>query len=239
MPLLNTPAGHEHAVRVRLAHDPLERRRRVHPGADRPDDALVAEFGERGERLADRRVEVVVRVVHEHDVHPVEAEPLEALLERPEHAVAAEVPYPPQPGVLLERGISLARVPPQQPPDLGGEHELVARAPAQRVADAALGHPGAVVRRGVEEAHAELPRGVARRARPRVTDWREQPAERPRAEAEACDRHAGGAELALFERPHRRQRRGSARVVSRPASAHSGPCGNRYRAIDSRRISEL
>ena len=73
------PPGEQHAVDVGLAHEPGWDRALVHPDADGSDDALVAPVGEHGVGLADRLVGVVVRVVDEHHVDPVEAESLQRL----------------------------------------------------------------------------------------------------------------------------------------------------------------
>ncbi len=48
------------------------------PGADRADDAFVAPAPQRGIRLVDRLVHVVVGIVDVDDVDAVETEPLEA-----------------------------------------------------------------------------------------------------------------------------------------------------------------
>ncbi|MCY1509251.1 hypothetical protein D9M68_435890 [compost metagenome] len=45
----------------------------------------------------------------------------------------------------------------EEPADLGGEHEFVARLVAQEVADAALGKPEAVIGCHIEIAHTRLP----------------------------------------------------------------------------------
>ena len=73
--------GDQHAVQVAALHAPGERGRGVHPGADGPDHALGPEPGQGRVGFAGRLLQVVVGVVDEHDVHPVEPEPLQALLQ--------------------------------------------------------------------------------------------------------------------------------------------------------------
>ena len=80
------PGQQEH-VEVALAGEPGEHRRLVHPGADRPDDPLLAQPVERRVRAVDGRLPVIVRVVDVRDVDALQAEALEALLDRPADAV--------------------------------------------------------------------------------------------------------------------------------------------------------
>src|SRR5438445_682541 len=76
------------------------------------------------------------------------------------------------------------RVRPQEPADLRGEDELVARPPRERPPEPPLRESVAVERCGVEEANAALPRAVNRRERRLVVDRLEQPAERRGPEAD-------------------------------------------------------
>ena len=80
-------AGDEHAVDVGLAHEAAEHLGLVHAGADRADDALLAQPCERGKGAGKRLLIVVVRVVDEGDVDAVEAESSEALVERTQRCV--------------------------------------------------------------------------------------------------------------------------------------------------------
>ena len=83
--------GEQDAVGSGLGDDSGEAARVAHSRADRPDDPFVAELRESGQRLRDRLVEVIVGVVDEHEVDPVETEAFEAFLERTADAVSAEV----------------------------------------------------------------------------------------------------------------------------------------------------
>ena len=88
------PAGHQHHVDVRVGDEPGEHLRLVHAGADRADDAGRAQLLQRRVGLAERLLGVVVRVVDERDVDPVEAEPGQARLQAARDAVGAEVEPP-------------------------------------------------------------------------------------------------------------------------------------------------
>ena len=83
--------GEEHRVHVGFADEAGEHLRLVHAGSDGPDHALLAEPGEGRVRPVKRGLPVVVRVVDQGDVDPVEPEPLQALLDRPPDAVSGVV----------------------------------------------------------------------------------------------------------------------------------------------------
>src|SRR5437667_1191315 len=100
--------GDEEDVEVALASEPGQHRGLVHPGTDRPDDAVLAQSVESWIRLSDRRLPVVVRVVEEEDVDPVEPEPPEALLDRSQDPVPAEVEDDAKPRVLGPIGAATA-----------------------------------------------------------------------------------------------------------------------------------
>ena len=129
--------GEQEDVHVGLAGEPREHRRLVHAGADRPDHALGAEPLEGRPRPVDRGLPVVVRVVDERDVDPVEAEPLEALLERAADAVGGVVEDESDgPGADVERVVAAvealavdvgvvggSRLVADEPADLGRQDE--------------------------------------------------------------------------------------------------------------------
>ena len=89
-------SGHEHAVQVRPGDEPGQRRRGVHPDADRADHAGRAEPGQRRVGRIQRLRHEVVRVVDERDVHPVQPEPPQAVFQAPAHPVRAVVAHPGQ-----------------------------------------------------------------------------------------------------------------------------------------------
>ena len=65
------PARHEEAVEVPFPCEARQHLPLVHPRADRADDALRPQIGQRGVRLADRLLPVVVGIVDQHDVEAV------------------------------------------------------------------------------------------------------------------------------------------------------------------------
>ena len=83
--------GEEDGVHVGLADEAGEHLRLVHAGPDGPDRALLAEPGEGRVRPVERGPPVVVRVMDQRDVDPVEPEPLHALLDRPPDAAGGVV----------------------------------------------------------------------------------------------------------------------------------------------------
>ncbi len=94
-----------------------------------PDDPLVAQLGQRRVGLGDGLVAVVVRVVDQHDVDPVEAEPLQALLQRPPYAVGEKS--------QTRRRWRARRTPRVGGPARAGGHEQAADLGGQHVAVAA------------------------------------------------------------------------------------------------------
>jgi hypothetical protein len=107
--------------------------------------------------------DVLVRVVQVDDVEMVEAQPVEALGERAEDPVAAEVE-----DAAVRRGHDEPLV--VEPFDpvhgfehathLGRDHPFVARTRTESGAETPLREAEPVVRRGVEVADAELPRSI-------------------------------------------------------------------------------
>ena len=121
----------------------------------------------------------VVGVVDEHDVHPVEPEPAQALLQAAPHPVPAVVADPGQRRYVVEPLLALD-VPGgghQSPADLGAHGELVPGAPGQERADPPLGHADAVVRCGVEGPDPRVPGRGQRPGRRLVADRRVEPAD--------------------------------------------------------------
>jgi hypothetical protein len=108
---------------------------------------------------------VLVRIVEIHDVHRVHAESFKALLERPDDAVAAEVP-----NALVGCGhvesfiVELPREDHrlESPTHFGRQDVLVSRSFSESRAEATFGKPESVVWRGVKVPDALVPCGVDR-----------------------------------------------------------------------------
>ncbi|BDZ54083.1 hypothetical protein GCM10025870_11560 [Agromyces marinus] len=143
------PAGEHDDVDVVAADELGGHRGLVHPGPDRTDDALLAQFDERRDGLGVRLLAVVVGVVQVGDVDPVEPEALEARVDRAADAVAAEVPLATQRRrhreALVVHGALGVSAGHEESPDLRREHVLVAGTLAQRLAEAAFAEPEPVV----------------------------------------------------------------------------------------------
>jgi hypothetical protein len=147
---------------------------------------------------------VLVGIVDEQDVDAVQAKALEARRDRAQDAVAAVVaPAPVRRGhgeaLVVVAGHLGDRL--EQPSDLRGQDELVTRALGERGADAPLGEAEPVVRRGVEVAHAELPRRVDGRARIRVGRGAVEIAELGTAQSQARQLDAGVPDRAALREP--------------------------------------
>jgi hypothetical protein len=78
-------------VDVGLGNESGRHRRLVHADTDGTDDALVAEPAKRRDRLAARLMPMIIRIVHEHDPDGTDTEAREALIERANDDVSAEV----------------------------------------------------------------------------------------------------------------------------------------------------
>jgi hypothetical protein len=197
-------ARDQHAVQVAALRQPGERGGGVHPGADGPDHSLIAERRQRRVGLVGRLRHEVVGVVDERDVHPVEPEPFQALLQAAPHAVPAVVAHPGQRRDAVEPVLALDITGGghQQPPDLGGDGELVPRMPGQERAEPPLGHADAVVRRGVESPDARGPGRGERGGGRLIADRGEEPGDGGGAEHERAGDQAiktrGGAHAPIF-----------------------------------------
>src|SRR5207247_1983402 len=103
-------------------------------------------------------------VVDVEDIDPRQAEPLQAVLERPHDRVVGVVESGSERhwrlGYFAHGRLDLRA---QQPPNLGRQHPFVARHRAQRVADATLGLSEAVIGRGIDVAHPGRPRRARNR----------------------------------------------------------------------------
>jgi hypothetical protein len=149
-------------------------------------DALVAQVGQRRDRSvighALRERQVDLRVVQIHELHPVESESLQALLDR-----AAD----PRAGEVAGHRVGV---------DLGGQDEAGwhAAAAAQHGADAGLRAAGAVVVRGVQEVHRPVEGGLdGGLGLPRIDLVAVQAGhagQRAGADADRRDRQAGSTE---------------------------------------------
>src|SRR5262249_13057894 len=195
-------AGQKEAVWSRLGHVQRQFARLdgVHAEAPGLDNAPLAQLGERAERPRACglepgeplvAVEVTREVVNPHEVQPVDAEALEAVLDRAQRAVRRVVIDHAVGPAELEEVPLLAEVPrsrfhlvDDQPADLGTEHVLVALAFGQRPAQAHLGQAGAVQWRRVEVADALLPGGIDGGGRLLLGDVAEHVAQRRGTEAQ-------------------------------------------------------
>jgi hypothetical protein len=209
------PARDHDAVQVGSGDQPGERAGVVHAGADRAHHALVPQLGQGRVRLVHRLRQVVVGVMDEREVDPVEAQPGQALLDRSPHPVPAVVAYPAERRRPVEAVGTLDRAGRghQQPAHLGRDGELVPWPAGQEVADPPLGQPHPVVRSGVDRPDAGVPGRGEGGTGEFLADRLVQPADGRAAEDEP--RH-GGAGTQL---------------------RHAGPAGNEYSASDSGRIS--
>src|SRR5262245_42993268 len=136
-------------------------------------------------------MEVLREVVDPHEVQPVDAEALQALLDRLQHTVLRVVVDDAVGPAELEDTALLAEVPASrldlvqdQPADLGAEYVFVALMRGERFAQADLGQPGAVERRCVVIARALLPGSIDRRGRFLVWNIAEHIAQRRSTEAQ-------------------------------------------------------
>ena len=175
-----------------------QHRRLVHADTDRANDSACSEVFEHGIRLIEGRLPVLVWVVDVDDVDPGETEALEARFNRSADTVRRVVEDHPTPagigvigvGPLAQRLtvdlVALAHVAgrPDQPADLGREHELIARASRQRRSHGPFRGAIAVERGDVEIAHAERPGVIDDRHRVPGLDRLIQPADRGSAKGE-------------------------------------------------------
>ena len=142
-----------------------------------------------------------VEIVDQQDVDPIDPEPLQAVLERAHHAVVAVVEH----GLEFEAAepLILDGVGPERPAqdaaDLGRYDVVAARLAIERPAERMLGKSAPVPRRGVEIAHAAVPRGRDERPGLVVVDAVEELAERRGSEAELGDADVRPAELARLQ----------------------------------------
>ena len=136
-------AGDEHAVQVGAGQEPLQHLDLVHADAHGPDDTLRAKIGEGRVRLVERLPPVLVRVMDQHDVNTVDAQPAHAGLQGGEHTVPRVVAHPPQPRRAVETlgAVDVVGGRFEQPADLGRQDVVAARPPGEEPADAALGLP--------------------------------------------------------------------------------------------------
>ncbi len=200
-------ARDQHAVQVAALRQPGQRGRGVHAGPDGPDHALVAERRQRRVGLVRRLLHEVVGVVDEHDVHPVEAEPFQALLQAAPHAVPAVVADPGQRRYAVEPlvPLDLPGRGHQQPADLGAHGELGPGLPGQERPEPPLGGADAVMRRGVEGPDARRPGRGQRPGRRLFADRGEEPGDGRGAEHERAGEEAGDQGRDAHDRGRRRR----------------------------------
>ncbi len=169
---------------------------------------------------------MVVRIVEVDDVDPVQAEPLQAVLDRAAHAQGAEVP---DPAVGGGHGETLGKVVAvqlpgraQQPADLGGEDVLVPGAAAQGLSEPSLGQAQTVMRSRVEIPDTRLPRSGNRGLGIGIGHRREQVADPRRTEGEFADLHLAASQGPAV-RAHDRASGRSRRPAIPPSTCRAVP----------------
>ena len=191
--------GQQEAVEVGLLRKAGQHLRLVHAGADSTDHALLAQLIERAVGAAQRLVVVVVGVVDVQDVDPADGQALEALLERPHHAVIGEIEHWIERRGAVEHLAGLGRrIGAKKPADLGRERVVGARLLAQDPAEMALREAEAVEGSGVEEAQTFLPGPVDDLQRVGLADGAEQAAQGRRPQAKTRDHQPGPAKPDAF-----------------------------------------
>ena len=169
----------------------------IDAGADRLDHALVAQGHHRAVARAHELLDASIRcrraavgenveVVHEQNVDPVDAKPLQRGFEGAHHAVMAVViDLAPRRRVeeFSDPRALVRRADLKQAADLGGEHIVVAGLAAQEGIEPRFGKTEAVERRGVVVSNSAMPRRLQNRLRILFADRAEEIAERRRAEA--------------------------------------------------------
>ena len=135
--------GQHHHVDVHLAHERGQLAGVVHARADRPHHALGAELGECGIPLEQRGEEMVLGIVQEEHVDPVDAHPRERLLEAAHGCPRARSPTRGGASRAPRRPVvpALRVLRDEQPADLRRQRERPARLLAQERPDQALGLP--------------------------------------------------------------------------------------------------
>ena len=207
--------GEEDGVHVGLADEAREHLRLVHAGPDSPDQALLAEPGKGRVRPVERGLPVVVRVVDQCDVDPLEPEPLQALLDRPPDAVGRIVeddalgPGDDVEGVVAAvEALVIALVVGAdciRPAGRAGRPSSTGRrrpgcSSAQCRTDPPLRRSVAVEGSRVEVADAEVPGVTDRGPRVVVGDRREDSADRRATEPEPRDRQSRSARAGRAQR---------------------------------------
>ena len=133
--------GDQHAVEIDPVHEPRQHLALVHPASDRAHDPLIPQLEQRRERAVERFLLVVVGIVHEHHVEPVEPEAVQALLDRTQHAVAGVVELRGQPAGDTEDARIKVGVRSEQPSDLRRHHVRIPRVVAQSLAHSLSASP--------------------------------------------------------------------------------------------------
>ena len=166
----------------------------------RLDAARDQILGVPGESLA---VALGVEIVDEQGIDRIQAEALQALLIGPHEPVMGVVELDVEVEAAAPRrpveGLRVLR-PMQDPADLGGDQEILARLVDEKAAQAVLGQPAAIPGRGVVEADATVPGGLQRRMRFRLIDPAVHAAEMSGAEPERRQAETGRPHLAAIGR---------------------------------------
>src|SRR5271166_1608888 len=184
----------------------------IQSGADPLDRAGIAQFLERpppaGGELAEIGVNVGrtsvapgVKIVDQQEIDAVDAEALQAVLERAHDPVVAVVEHRLElqsPGPLILDRARFQR-PAQHAADLGRDDELGAGLAIKRSADAVLRQPAPVPGGSVDIAYALVPRSPNNRRRFVIFDHLEEVAERRGSEPEFGHADVRPAELARFQ----------------------------------------
>ena len=147
---------------------------------------------------------IAADIVHIEDVDARQAEPLQAVFERPHDAVVGiVVGHTERQRMLAARLRRRLRKGAQQPPDLGRQHPFVARLVAQRIADRPLRLPKAVIRCGIDIAHPGIPSGAHDRLGPLPGHRDAGAAQRGAAEPQNRHFQRGPPDPTLLEFRHR------------------------------------
>ena len=205
---------HQQRIEVPGLHEVQHDLPVVDADADRLHEALFAQFDEGAvaavhglpeiDLLHLRAMGEHVGVVDEQDVDVSKPQPLQRILEAPHGPVIRIVEAAPE-GCAVDPGLEVDILAPrrrQHAAHLAGDHEFMARFPAQVMAETEFRQPMAVIGRGVEVAHARLPGALHHRTGLRLRNGPQKIADGRCAEAHVGDVEAHAAELADVDGVH-------------------------------------